>query len=155
MWDQGMDLLQKLMLWQILLVLGVAAPFASHYGWGIDINYAVILFVGFTAVSIVVRYFPPPDTKRNGRPKIAISAHQSAFCSQFDDWVEFDVAASGKFDGPEDNETAKHCHQKLRELRLELGTAQMILERKIEGGKHYVKYFRADEQTTFVPSDRK
>lgn len=151
--DKVLQLLHRLKLWQIVLCLGVGAPFASHYGWGLGIHYAVLVFIGLLATSIIIRYFPPPEPKE--APKgatIAISPAQTAFCAQYAEWVEFTEAASEPYKGPEDALKLADVRQKCRELRLELGTAQGLIHRKLENGKHHVRFHRADEATTFVPS---
>ena len=146
------ELLQRLKLWQIVLVLGIAAPFASHYGWAIPSNYAIMIFLAMTLVAIGIRYFPPPEpVERRHTPEIAISAHQSAFCSQFDQWTPFEDASMKR--GPEDDDGVETLREKVKQLRLELGTTQRILMRKVENGKHYVKYCRADDETTYVPNN--
>jgi hypothetical protein len=150
--NEGVKLLQKLKLWQIVMVLGIAAPFASHYGWEIPPGQAILIFLGMVGVGIIIRYFPPPDGERRGGARIAISAHQSAFCAQFSEWTEFEEAYKhGR--GPEDEADIEASHEKLRQLRLELGTVQRILMRKVENGKHYVRYFRGSDETTFVPPE--
>lgn len=149
--NDGLKVFERLKLWQILLTIGVAAPALSHYGWNIGVHYAILLLVGFAILAIIVRYFPPPDTSKPG-PKISISPHQTAFCAQFDQWVEFTVAAE-KFKGPDDDEKLARHRVKNRELRIELGTAQGLINRKLENGKHYIQFHRAEDATTYVPSD--
>lgn len=145
-------LLQKLKLWQVVLVLGVAAPIASHYGWEIPQLHALGVFVVMTSAAVVIRYFPPPEpSERRYAPNTVISAHQTAFCSQFKDWTPFEDAVATL--GPEDNDTHKRRLTEIKQLRLELGTAQRILMRKVENGRYYVKYYRADDDITHTPID--
>ena len=150
--DKYIEHFQKLKLWQVLMVLGIAAPASSHYGWNIPESYALMLLPAMIGVALIVRYFPPPQTERRKRetPRIAVSAHQSGFCSQFDEWTSFDEAA--KAEGPEDHLKVSEAKLKCRELRIEIGTSQGLLERKIENGVHYVRSVYGDDATTFVPN---
>ena len=145
-------LMQKLKFWQVLMLVGFAAPLASHYGWGIDINYAVLIFLGLTGCAVVVRYFPPPEPKKlESPPKISISAQQTGFCSQFVDWTEF--AEASKEVGPEDNKKLSDVRIRVKELRLEIGTVQGLLDRDYKNGKHYVRWHKTADGADFIPSE--
>jgi erythromycin esterase-like protein len=116
----------------------------------VDPDTLVLVFLGMVALAVAVSYFPPRD-RRSG-PRIAISAAQTAYCAQFYEWTEFSEAADRM--GPESEKDLDTVRRKCNELRLELATAQRILMRKVDNGKHYVKYFRAEDATTFVPGGR-
>jgi len=150
--DNVATLMQKLKFWQVLMLVGIAAPLASHYGWGIDINYAVLIFIGLTGCSVIVRYFPPPEAKKiEPTTKISISAQQTGFCSQFVDWTEF--AEASKEVGPEDAKKLNDVRVKVKELRLEIGTVQGLLDRDFKNGKHYVRWHKAADGTIFLPPE--
>ena len=144
--DDLIDLFQSLKFWQILVVLGIAAPMASHYGWDISQVYAISLFIGLITLATIVRYFPPPEPKKRPSSPIAVSAAQTAFCSQFLEWTPFLEAAKSK--GPEDDKKVADLKEKCRELRLEIGTVQGLLERKVENGDHYVRFY--NDSTTYI-----
>jgi hypothetical protein len=148
--EESLKIAKGLKFWQILLSLGIAAPLASHYGWGIDINYSILIALALIAVACLVRYFPPPEPKPTDEPKVAISAAQTAFCAQFEAWTDFDSATMAI--GPEDDLKPTGLKIKCKQLRLELATLQGLLDREIVAGKHLVRFHLADDETTFIPS---
>ncbi len=116
-------------------------------------NLAIMGGMGLMAVSILLRYLPPPHRRRteNGRPKIAISSQQMALCSGLSDWTDFSEAAQTVI--PDHKLPLKALKVKNVELRLELGTLQGLLMRRIsEDGDHQLKY-RYDDATVFVGED--
>ena len=139
-------LLDKLKLWQFTLLLSVflgVLGFTGNFG---DENIlagkedmAIYGFFGLLAVTILLRYLPPPDRRDNGRPKQAISPTQTALCSQVTEWTEFGQAAELKT--PDHKLNLAALKRKNTELRLELGTLQGLLVRQVdESGKHLLKY---------------
>lgn len=152
-------ILEKLFLWQLTLIMAVSMLALGFTGQGIfgeaDIlkgkeNLAIIGGFGMMAVTVLLRYLPPPQRRGedNSRPHVAISPTQTALCAQIVDWTLFDEAANLRTADWELNKDELRI--KNTEIRLELGTVQGLLMRKVdESGKHLVMYRYADERTVF------
>jgi|TARA_Y100000310_G_scaffold261629_1_gene271055 hypothetical protein len=145
------ELAQKLKLWQVLLVLAVCSPFAANLWADLPMSQAIVLFAGLIGIAVIVRYFPPPESKKNGVPKISISAAQTGFCSQFTGWTSFEDAVAES--GPEDDKKLAEIKTKVKELRIEIGTVQGLLERTFKDGEHYVRWHKANDKTAFLPPE--
>ena len=159
--SEVISILDKLYLWQVTMVSSIAMLILGFTGQGVTgfeiiegkENLAIMAGMGFMAVSILLRYLPPPNRRRqeNGRPKVAISAQQMALCSGISDWTDFDDAAQAII--PDHKLTLKALQVKSVELRLELGTLQGLLMRRISVDGHHQLKYRYDDATTFVGED--
>ena len=153
-----LSILERLKLWQMLLVFSVmlgtlgftgADLFGSAIIEGKE-NYAIVGFFVLLGFSILLRYIPPPAARARQRPQITISATQTALCSRIIEWTNFETAA--ELNTPDDDLKVRDLRLKNTALRLELGTAQGLLMRRVnETGEHEVKYRYTDDATMFEP----
>jgi len=146
-------------LWHFLIVVGVVSFLLGVVGewqgmFKIEEDFRIIAIMGgffFSGYAGVMAWLKPLE--RNGKksaPTITISPQQMAFCAQFDEWTSFDDAAQAP--GPDDDEKVAEKTVKIKQLRIEIGTSQGILDRKIENGLHMVRYHKAGDRTTFAGS---
>ena len=146
-------------LWQFslfasfcLLSLGFTGdiPFSEETLNAGQENMAIFIGVVFFAATCGLRYLPPPETRqRKNRPSVAISPTQIGLASRFTDWTNFDDAALEVT--PDHKLTKLKLEVKNTELRIELGTLQGIIMRRVtEDGTHQVKY-RNGDSTTWAP----
>ena len=156
MMNDALAILDKLYLWQVTLFLSLILLMLGFTGegiTGIEItegkeDLAIVAGLAFMAVSVLLKYVPPPERRRNGRPKVAVSAQQVGLASRFTEWVDFDDAAKVLI--PDHKLPLKALKLKNVELRLELATLQGLLMRRVdEFGKHQLRY-RYDDETTFT-----
>jgi len=157
--NDALKILDRLYLWQITLICSIVLMmlgFTGHSLAGFDIivgkeDLAIMAGIGFMAVSVLLRYAPPPDRRKNSsRPRVAISATQMALAAQFPDWIEFLTAAQTAVI-PDHNLKSAEKNILINELRLELGTMQGLLERKVKDGEHFIRVIA--DKTRFIRDD--
>lgn len=142
------SILERLKLWQLLLVLSVLLAALGFTGTGVfgsaDIiegkeNYAIIGAFLLLVFAVLLRYIPPRETRIRERSQVTISASQVALCAQIVEWTSFVSAA--ELHTTDGDLKLKELRIKNTQLRLELGTAQGLLMRRVTNdGVHEVKY---------------
>ena len=159
--NEVIAMLDKLHMWQVTMVMSVALLILGFTGEGVTgfhiiegkEDWAIVAGLAFMGISVLLRYLPPPNrrTASSDRPRVAISAQQMALCSSFTEWTDFSDASQAVV--PDNKLPLKELRKKNVELRLELGTLQGLLKRRVsDAGNHQVCY-RYDDTTGFVDAD--
>ena len=141
-------------LWHFLIVVGVVSFLLGVVGewqgmFKIEEDFRIIAIMGgffFSGYAGVMAWLKPLE--RNGKSaKIPITRIQARFCAQFTDWLPIDDAKGmSKVEGFSNRE----LYEDEGVLRAEVGVNQKLLDRKIKGGIHLVKFHRGNDETEYV-----
>jgi len=145
-------------LWHFLIVVGVVSFLLGVVGewqgmFSIEQDFRIIAILGgffFSGYAGVMAWLKPLERNGKKSPSITISPQQTAYAAQFTEWTSFDDASVAP--GPDDDLKVAEKTVKIKQLRIEIGTSQGILDREIQNGLHMVRFHKAGDRTTFAGS---